>query len=311
MIPRFPHAIDNSMRKELVKCQTIAKWKFEQGLQELVSNVHKHAGGAYAKGMEVMRKAFYEQGLSPADALKLGIAALHKAYGGFPCPPKESKTAERMAGALAYYADKCPLDKELLVPIRLKNGKLAIEVSFEYPIGISHPDDGGELTYCGRYDELARDPQDGAWVVDEKTTSQMGANWANQWPLDSQMTTYCWSAQRMLAENGIDLEVKGAIINGMAIRAMSNALPYEQARFQTYRDQWEIDRWFDQMRRDIEGWKVAYVKQDHNQVLDHTCALYTHPCEYAPLCRSRNPERIVEGSYKVAFWNPLTREEEQ
>ena len=49
--PLFPHAIDNTMRKQLVKCQKAAHYQFELGLRPLTeSRVDLHAGAAYAKG---------------------------------------------------------------------------------------------------------------------------------------------------------------------------------------------------------------------------------------------------------------------
>lgn len=306
----FPIAIDNSMRKELVKCETAAKYRYEMGLRKNEeSRVDLVAGKAFAAGMEAMRLAFYKVGVSSQDALQAGVKALYAAYGDFIPPPKSNKTADRMAGALAFYAEQCPLDKERLVPLRLDADTFGVEVSFNYPgpfEGMHHPVTGEQLTFCGRFDMLAYDRHDGGvWVVDEKTTSQMGEKWVNQWPLDSQISGYCWGAQTMLKERGFDAVVKGAIINGIAIRLRD----YEHIRLNSYRQQWELDRWYEQMRRDVKRWRDSFVNDNHNQALDHACAMYNNPCEYVPLCQSLNPERIVEGSYIVKRWNPLTREE--
>lgn len=310
---RFPPAIDNSMRKELVKCQKIAHWKFEKGLNEPGVSPDLHAGGAFAAGCEAVRKAFYLGQKSDADALNAGIEALHKAYGDFvpPAPKKykTAKTAERMAGALAYYFGERPLSTETLVPILLGK-ELGVEISFNEEIPIDHPDTRLPLTYCGRFDMLAVDDDKKVWVVDEKTTGDMGEGWLNQWNLDSALTGYCWGARKLLDSHGIDLPVAGAIINGVAIRALSNALPYETRQVNTYRQPWEVERWYKQMLKDVAAWANAYRMQDHNMVLDHACALYNNPCQYAKLCKSANPEQM-ESSYEVRFWNPLTREQEK
>lgn len=305
---QFPEAVDNSMRKELVKCEMAAKYRYEMGLRvDGDTKIDLHAGGAFAKGMEAMRRAYYNAGMSDGDALNAGVAALYATYGSFVAPPKSNKTADRMAGALAFYAQQCPFMTETLVPLTFPNGEKAIEVSFNHEIPVQHPVTGKNLTYCGRFDLLAQDQEDGGvWVVDEKTTSQMGEKWANQWPLDSQMTGYCWGVQRLLDEHKMsNLEVKGAIINGIAIRLRD----YEHARFKTYREEWQIERWYYQMMRDVMRWRNAYLQTSHDQALDHQCAMYNNPCEFAPLCMSRNPERLIEGSYVVKRWNPLTRTE--
>lgn len=306
----FPHAIDNSMRKELVKCQKIAHWKFEQGLNLPESNENLVAGGAFASGIEAARKAFYLGQKDDAAALSAGVDALYKSYGDFVCPPpkkyKTAKTAERMAGALAYYLGENPLSGQKLVPIMLGD-KLGVEISFNFEIPIKHPITENWLTYCGRFDMLGVSEANEVWVVDEKTTGDMGDGWVNQWMLDSAITGYCWGARKLLDQHGIDLPVVGAIINGVAIRALSNAMPYEHRALEVYRADWEVERWYQQMLRDVNGWVEAYKTQNHNQVLDHACALYNNPCQFAKLCKSRNPERLTD-TYVVRFWNPLERD---
>lgn len=302
----FPHAIDNSMRKELVKCQKIAHWKFERGLNSPEPSIDLHAGGAFAKGCEEARKAYYQLGKTQEASVLIGVQALYAFYGDFKCPTKSNKSADRMAGALAYYLEERNFDFEKLKPFML-NGRLSVEMSFNHPIPITHPGTGKQLTYCGRFDMLAKDEAGQVWVCDEKTTSQMGEAWIHQWNLDSALTGYCWGSQKLLRDAGDDSPVVGAIINGVAIRALSNAMPYEHMRCPVFREDWEVERWYAQMLRDIEGWSIAYVSQDHNQVLDHACALYNNPCQFAKLCKARNPERLFD-TYTVRFWNPLERD---
>jgi hypothetical protein len=303
----FPSAIDNSIRKELVKCEQATKYKYIQGVRaDSGGRVDLIAGGAFAAGMEAMRSWYYVGGASPENCLKYGIAALYDKYGNFIPEGKTNKTVDRMAGALAFYAQQCPLEGERLIPLQLPDGSRMIEVGFNFPIPIKHPDTQEPLTYCGRFDALCLDEHDVAWVVDEKTTSQMGEKWSNQWPLDSQMTGYVWGAERLMRQHGLDYEIGGAVINGIAIRLRD----YEHVRIVTYRQPWEVERWFNQMIRDVERLKLAYQSGNFDMALDHACAFYNNPCEYAPLCLSRNPERLLQsGGWKEVRWNPVTREE--
>lgn len=299
----FPCAIDNTMRKELVKCQMAAHYRFEMGLSDGKDKVDLHAGGAFAAGLEAMRKAFYTQGKSQSDALVVGVEALYKAYGNFVCPADSNKSADRMAGALTFYMQEKPMEGDPLTPLVLPNGEVGIEMSFNYEIPVEHPYNERFLTYCGRYDVLAIDDKRRVWICDEKTTKQLGDKWPNQWALDGGLTGYCWGAKKLLEEHGLDYEVAGAVINGIAIKLRD----YAYMRVDTYRQDWQIQKWYEQMLTDVRTWKSAYIAQKHNQTLDHTCAYYMNPCMYAPLCLSANPERLVEGSYVVKFWNPLTR----
>jgi hypothetical protein len=307
MTSEFPHAVDNSMRKVLVKCEKAAHYKFEMGLATIgESRVDLHAGGAFAKGMEAMRRAYYIDGWEPERALNIGINALHAAYGSYVAPDKSNKTVARMAGALAFYQANQPMQDDPLVPVVFPEGSRGIELSFNYEIGISHPVTFKPLTFCGRFDMLAMDKDGRAWVVDDKTTSQMGEKWANQWFMDSQVTGYCWGARKLLDEHGMqDIPIAGAQINGIAIRLRD----YEYQRLPVFREQWEIDRWFAQMKSDVSRWRDAFIDGVHDQALDHACAFYNNPCEFTPLCKSRNPERLIDGSFVVQRWNPLTRSE--
>lgn len=303
----FPHAIDNTMRKQLVKCEKSAHYRFELGLQPAGElKVDLHAGKAFASGMEALRRAYYCRVDSPEIALSKGIEAVHTTYGSYVAPDKSNKTAARMAGALAFMMAEQPIQDDKLMPIRFLDGSYAIEVQFAEPFGINHPVTNDPLMYVGRFDMLGLDDEGRAWVVDEKTTSQMGDKWANQFFMDSQVTSYCWGARLLLDRNGMtNIPIAGAYINGIAIRLRD----YEYQRLPVFREQWEIERWYAQMVRDVQNWKSAFRLQDHNMALDHACAFYNNPCEFQPLCKSRNPERLIDGSYIVKRWNPITRED--
>jgi hypothetical protein len=301
----FPAVIDNTMRKELVKCETAAKYRFEMGLEaKELTRTDLVAGMAYAHGLEIMRKSFYDDDESAKQAIGRGVAAVMSKYGTFVPDKSTTKTMQRMAGAVAFYAQEFPMDGETIQPIKL-DGKSAIEVQFQEELPIMHPASGKPLIYAGRFDMLALDGQGKAWVVDDKTTSQMGDKWSNQWFLDSQITGYCWGARKMLDKAGFThVEVAGAYINGIAIRKYD----YEAVRLPVYREQWEVDRWYAQLLQNVSQWIAAFKFETHNQALDHACAFYNNPCQFAPLCKSRNPERLIGGSYVVRRWNPVERD---
>lgn len=301
----FPEAIDNTMRKSLVKCEQSAHYRFELGLQsKLAKRVDLIAGGAFAAGIEAVRREFYVEHKPAGEAAQIGVQAVFEAYGDFQCPRDSNKSVQRVAGALLHYLERYPLQLETKIPFLFPDGKAAIEMHFSFPIPIHHPETGKQLEYCGNFDLLALDMDDGGlWVVDEKTTSSMGDKWANQWPLDAQMTGYCWGAQKILDAYGCTQKLKGAIINGIAIKKYD----YDCGRFPTYREEWEIQRWYDQMLTDVQDWKNAFTNVSHKLNLDHSCAYYLNPCEFAPLCKSRSPAKLFEGSYVVEFWNPKDR----
>ena len=306
MMPRFPHVVDNSIRKDLVRCQKLAHWKHEMGYQESDQNEHTIAGGAFAAGLEIARKSFYVMGSTPERAVELGVQMVydHPAYKNFSAPTGSNKSQDRVAGAIAFYFQEYPLATDKLKPLRLNDGSLAIECSFQFELPLHHPDTGELLVYTGRYDMLAEDENGDVWVNDEKTTGSLGPKWAAQWELDSQMSGYCFAANKLLEESGDIRRVKGANIRGVSF--LKNG--YETVQVSAMRQQWELDRWYVQMLKDFKTWRQAYENQDHNQILDHGCALYNNPCSHSRLCKSRNPERLIDGNYVIRFWNPLERD---
>jgi hypothetical protein len=239
------------------------------------------------------RRAFYQEGQDRISAENAGMVALAQAYGDFECPPSSAKTLDRMLGALEYYFDQYPLGADNTTPISLPGGVSGIEFKFATPLDIYHPETGDPILYVGRSDMVA-EWNDGIYIFDDKTTSQLGASWSRQWDLRSQFTGYCWSA----LENGIP--VKGAIIRGVSILKTK----YETQQAVTYRPEWQIKRWMEQLLRDItqikRNWEEGYW--DYN--LAESCNHYGG-CAYKELCLSPNPDAYLPIYFERRHWDPV------
>jgi len=201
--PPFPAVIDNTIRSAFVACPQKALLEYLRHFKSLDQSVHLHAGGAYAQGLEAMRTAYYQDGETQDTALAIGLRSLMDFYGDFECPPESSKSCERMLGALEYYVSQYPLETDAAVPAYLPGGKRGIEYSFAEPLEILHPVTGDPLLYVGRMDGLM-DYAGGRYIMDDKTTSSLGASWSKQWDLRSQFTGYAWGCQQAGIEtNGV------------------------------------------------------------------------------------------------------------
>jgi len=139
----------------------------------------------------------------------------------------------------------------------------------------------------------------GTYIYDEKTTSSLGQSWAKQWDMRSQFSGYCWAAQQY------GLAPTGVIVRGISILKTK----YDTMEVPTYRSPYEIDRWLDQVCRDIRGmikcWEEGYWDFD----LDHACTEYGG-CAFVPVCKSPNPEPWLETYFVKRVWNPLLRKEQ-
>src|SRR3990172_3080600 len=233
----------------------ISQWK-PKGL-----SIHLHAGASFAKGLEVARRAFYEEGKAPDTAIAEGLGALLTAYGNFECPPDSAKSAERMAGAYGFYFENYPLNHEDCVPVDLPGGKRGIEFSFAHPIPLNHPTTGNPLVYCGRMDMLAIFAG-GVFIEDDKTTSSLGATWSRQWDLRSQFTGYAWGCR----EAGIRAD--GVLVRGVSILKTK----YDTQQAISYRPEWQVDRWYSETLLWIEDMIRCYQTGVWRHNFDHACA---------------------------------------
>ena len=294
MKPDFPIAIDSSLMAAFKSCPQKAYRESFQHWKSLNPSVHLVTGGAYARGLEVARKAFYEQGQSHSDSIALGIGALIEAYGNFECPPESGKSLERTAGALEFYFESYPMSTDLAVPITLGD-KRGIEFSFLEPLEIAHPVTGDPLLYSGRFDMIV--DMDGMRLgEDDKTTSQLGASWPRQWDLRSQFTAYCWGAARA------SLPLSGFLVRGVSILKSK----YDTLQAITYRPQWIIDRWYEQLHIDLRRMIKAWEDGQWDYNLDHSCIEYGG-CPFKQVCQMRDPEPYLEQAFQKRYWNPVTR----
>jgi PD-(D/E)XK nuclease superfamily len=267
-----------------------------------MQSVHLHAGGAWAKGLETAREAFYGDGLPESNSIGLGLEALITEYGSFD-PGNSSKSLDRLIEAFAYYFSAFPLPTDPVQPYRRKDGKPMVEFSFALPLDINrvrHPVTGEPIIYSGRADMIAT-YAGAVSVYDDKTTSQLGDSWAKQWNRRSQFTGYAWAAR----EYGIP--VSQVVVRGIAI--LKTMVKHAEAI--TLRTPHHVAEWHEQACRDIlraiEAWKSGYW--DVN--LAEACSAYGG-CLFMQPCMSSNPEPwLTGGNYSVRVWNPLTRKEEE
>lgn len=262
-------------------------------------SVHLHAGAAYARGLEVMRKAFWDGDAPVAEAEEAGLRALLTAYGDFECPDDSAKSADRMAAAFEYAASQYPLVSDPMKPIK-RGTNHAIEFSFAEPLDFLHPETGEPILYAGRYDQIV-EYADQPFGFDDKTTSSLGASWARQWDLRSQFTAYCWGAQRA------GIPVAGFIVRGIAI--LKTKFDTQQAI--TYRAPWQIEEWLDTVHQDLEDMRRYWeTGREWKRNLSESCNAYGG-CGLRKVCLTPSAERGVwlEQDFERRVWDPILREE--
>lgn len=293
----FPHAIDSTILSTFRACPQKFFRQYHQHWKPGEKSVHLVAGGAFASGIEAARKAFFEGGASAEDAGAIGLAALIAAYGDFECPSDSAKSLDRTMGALEFYLEQYPLGQDGMTPLLLPNGKRAIEFSFAEPLPFAHPETGDPVLYTGRSDLIA-EFAGGVYVVDEKTTSSLGPSWSRQWEMRSQFTGYNWAAREH------KIPTSGTIIRGVSILKTK----YDTQQVITNRAGWEIDRWLEQVVRDLRRMQQCWEEGYWDYALDGACTEYGG-CPFVNVCKSPNPDAWLETYFTKRVWDPLARRE--
>lgn len=294
--PEFPGVIDSSMMGYWRACRRKFWWRHIRNLAPKGSNLHLHAGGAFAKGAEAVRKAFYERGCSVDRSIAFGLEALTKAWGTEDLYEDSNKSLGRMLGGLEYYfTEAFPLATDYMIPYELSPGNRAVECNFGLPIGVDHPVTGEPILYAGRFDFLGvHREQKVLFIEDDKTTSSLGMQWSARWTLRSQFTGYVWGAQQF------GLPVAGAVVRGISFLKGG----YDKAESIQMRPQWMVDRWLEGVQWDIREMIRAWENDEFPWNLDESCASYGG-CPYMTLCTVPEPEPFVPVYYDHSVWNPL------
>ena len=293
----FPMAVDNSMISAYKSCPALFYYQYLRSLSPTAKSIHLHAGGAYAKGLEVARFAYWRDGASEQAALAAGVRALVQEWGDYKESEDETKSLSNMMLALEAYFEHYGWKEDHIQPYFPRAGEPAVEFSFAIPFeDILHPQTGDPILYAGRFDMIGL--HEGAlYAVDEKTTKQLGASWGNQWELRSQFMGYCWAAQHY------GHPVAGAIVRGISI--LKHEFGHKQVI--VHNPPHKLEKWLETtkhyLRCMVDDWKQGRFMQ----VFDSACSHYGG-CPFHIVCGKLNPERTLQANFVTRVWDPLHKE---
>lgn len=290
----FPSAIDNTMVSAFRACPKKFFWRHGLWLQKNEQSIHLVSGGAFAKGLEVTRKEFFDNFKPFNEALARGACALIAAFGNTePSPKYGAKNVFNMIGALAFYFETWPIDR-IITPYQRIGQRHEIEWNFAVPIGITNPSTGAPILYCGRFDMIGQHESGMILGEDDKTTSQLGESWFNRWRLSNQLIGYTWGVR----EHGIALG--GFNIRGVSL--LKNSYGHADAICQITPQ--KVDLWLINTQLTVNRMIQAYLNNAWELDMAGACSAYGG-CDYLPLCEANDPEDWIEPNYHKIEWNPL------
>jgi hypothetical protein len=299
----FPLVIDSTMLMEYDSCPMSFFRKYLQHLSKGQESTDLIAGRAFAKGLEVARKAYWNDGADPEEAISEGRDALWEDYGDH-ISSKPAKTVERMSTALELYFLEYPLGIDQVKPAKLEDGTYAIEYSFAHELPFQHPDiPDMNIIITGRADMLG-EYAGKLWVVDEKTTgSAFTQDWGKQWDTRGQFSTYCYGLRRD------NIQVAGAYIRGIYLGKTS--IKFNEC--QSVRNEFQVQIWEHQMMLKVQqildtykAWKESgeHPLKYFFGAWNESCNKYFRACQFQDLCRDKNSEMWLDSQFDQYIWLP-------
>lgn len=293
----FPKVLDNTMVSGFRSCEKKHYWRQLAYLQRGEGSIHLISGGAFARGLEITRKRYFDDSLDFETALIHGAAALIAAYGNVePHPKYTAKSVFNMVGALVFYFETWPINRIILPYRPNESARHTIEWNFAIPLPeVKHPDTNEPILYCGRFDFIGRHEHFPAlFGEDDKTTSQLGESWFNRWRLSSQILGYSWGAR----ESGIKLG--GFNVRGVSLLKNS----YGQGEAMLMINDWQIDRWLENTLITVRQMIRAYETKTWRMDMGNSCSQFGG-CDYLPLCEAIDPTPWIPVNFVRHEWNPL------
>jgi hypothetical protein len=291
----FPDVLDSSILASSV-CPLKCFYQYFLSLSPSSKSVHLHAGGAFAKSIETVRKDFYLKGLPLDSALYNGYRALIDYWGTYDDVPLEGtgsyKDFINIAAALFDYFRNYDPATDHIQPYKKHDGSPAVEFTFSLPLPINHPESGNPLLYAGRCDMIGV-YQSNVCVVDEKTSYTFMPNWADSFSMRGQFLGYTWAA-RSFGIPATMCVVRGVAIQQKSIKHLEAILQYPN---------WQIERWYVEMLRKVQMLVDCWNKKTWPMSYGDACSAYGG-CSMMDLCKSPNPEIWLD-SFTVRKWNPL------
>jgi len=295
----FPLIVDSTMRSAYASCPTRFYWEFIRQIAPRERSIHLHFGASFAKALEVFRRTYYalhekiDKPEAFVSAEVAGFRALCVEYGDYEDEEGQRKNFVTCVMAYLSYVRHYPPETDFVKPYMTEAGIPAVEFTFAFPLSVNHPRSDEPLLYAGRFDMLGVFNEQ-LFVLDDKTASQLGGYWSQQWDLRGQFLGYCYAARTF------GFPVAGAIARGTAIKAKG----IEHVDAVVPLPAWLLDNWWEQVQYDISSAVADWAAQQWPQNFDQSCTAYGG-CPYKVLCTSPEPERWISTNFVRRHWNPV------
>lgn len=263
-----------------------------------------HFGGAFAKGLEAYRQAYWHNGGNPIHALQCGAEAIFEAWGDNPSVlisrgQPDKRTLEKCLLALMRYFERWPMATDLLQPHIDHTGKATFEYSFSFPLEdpiFPRMTDGSPFILCGRMDTLGTYDNLPVWS-DEKTTTSMGPSWADQWYTRHQFITYGYGLR------GLGFKARHVVVRGIGI--YNDDIQFAETH-PIERPDHLLDKFAHELAWTLGQMQAYFSAKQVPRSFGDACYSYFRQCDFWNVCSTKP---AIELPFLRAMprneWNPL------
>lgn len=254
--------LDYTAIATFLTCRQKFYWRHRRNLVPKVVSTALSFGKAWHETMDA-----YWMGNGDAEDVFV------KAYGGVEVTEGDKRTLERGKAILANYMETY---KESIFEV------IGSETSWCKEVG--------DILYCGRMDKGI------LWggrkyVMEHKTTSQLGYSFFNQFALNHQVDGYVWLGKDKYGE-----------CNGVVVDAVLVA----KTKFNCMRD--IVTRTEDDLKRfekELVGIakNIEWADDNESWPMNKSMCQYYGECAYRDLCLYHGDEKVIEGRYMESRWD--------
>lgn len=303
----FPQFVDSTMVACYRSCPRKYFYEFNLHLQPIGTRWDLHAGAAFAAGAEATRLA-HLAGATYEEAVATGVRILTHYYG--PSDPLleekqyPAKTWLNLINAFRSYWAHFGLDTDTY-QLYTTGDVHGVEYSFAIPMEhCRHTDTMDPLLYVGRFDALVH-RGDLLYWLDDKTTGNLGSNWATKWNLRGQFIGYTWALEQNTWPSGFS--VAGGLVRGIGLYAngvdfLQRDLYFTPSLISEWKD--DLEATMRNMLDDYESYSLLDVLPP--RVWNDTCTAY-NGCPFLEVCRHALPEGLPTG-FEQREWHPIALE---
>jgi len=141
------------------------------------------------------------------------------------------------------------------------------------------------------------------WVIDHKTTSELGASYFKKSDPSLQFTGYVWAAKQ-LGYNVVGVIVDALLVAKGLLESSSRSRLTPLARFDLYRSEAHLEEWLETVK--AIQYEVAQAETSEVWTPNFDACTYYGECAYRRVCVEDKDirQRVIDMDYTVEHWDP-------